>query len=385
MATAANDKQVDDLEQMVSSFTGALGNGSKGSIKYSKVVDKKREYIDKYPLNDNNVEEFIDWLRATYIRGGEFYLTLINEKGQVLTNQSIMLADLKPDTPVALRPAEARETRRDTDMFMIMMQNSQQQSSDNMKMMMSVMSSQQNSLMQMMGLIIPVMAGNKESPSELLFKMAEVQKSLAPPTSGSGVKDTLELMTAVKGFISDADPPEGIAGLMQSAAPLLAALLTGVQNQAAPPQAPQGTVVRQVSPQITQPGGAVDAPGPATGPIDPMQVQSMMVAKYRPLMNGIKQLILGNYPAEALAGYVEMKVQTGEIGADDAKMLYSSLERAGENLSVILALFDIVEPDHVEIIREAVALLVEKLDEDDEGGGESGDISSPGPDAQISD
>lgn len=378
---AANQNTADEADDLVKNFSAALGNGGKGAVKVYEVVDKKRSFIEKYPLESDNIEEFLDWLRAKYIRGGEFYLSVIDEKGRTLTNQGINLSDLKPDTPKlpANIDSDARSARRDTDMFMMMMQNSQKQSSDNMQMMMAMMGNQQSSLMQMMGLIIPAITGNKESPTDVLAKLSEIQKSVSPQQT-SGVKDTLELMTMVKSFLTDADPPEGIAGVVQAAAPLLAALVGGIQSQgAAPAQQQPGTVARPVNAPIGAPGGAVNVPGQA--PIDAaMQVQAQLIETYRPLMSGIKQLILNDYEPEAIAGYVEMKVESGEIDAAAAKLLYSNLEGAGENLPGILALFDIIEPEHVEIIRQAVALLVAELAANGEGDGGGGDLSSSGID-----
>lgn len=387
MAIPQKTIEVDPIQELISAFSVAVGEGDSGAVKlYKQSREGRREYIGKVPVPDNNFEFFIDDLREKYPEGGQFYLTLINQDGKSLGNKAITLTNLRPSVP-ALR--NENTSRQDNNLLTTLMQTQSQSSRENMQMMIAMMTSQQQSLMTMMGLIIPAMTGNKESASDLLSKMVDIQGKIAPKPETGGIKDTLEMMKTIREVMGEpSEPADGFAGMIQAATPLLAAVAAGMNNQAQQQPQAQPQAVRAVNPalQPTAPGqqhqgAAQPAHNGQAGPIDQaLQMQMFFIEKYRPLMAGIKQLILNEYEPNALAGYVEMKVASGEISEDEAKVLYSALEQADEqNLSAILQLFDITDPQHVAEVREAIALLTGKLDQDDESGGPGGDVPSTGP------
>lgn len=396
----------DPFADIVSSFRGSVGEGEYCSIKLFKRNDKtlKLEYIDNFPVQGGNFELFIQQLRSDFRRGGDFKLTLIDGDGKTLDNKALVLADLEPATTSTRTANDDRGGRSNDNQLMIAMMNNNQQANQQMTaLIMSMMQTNSQNMMQMITALIPAIAGQRESASDLLSKVTAIQKDLALPANTNGMeqfKDMLLIARELVGEGGNAGGDDALSAMARAAAPIIETLsknMPQAQAQQAPAAQPVYTM-RPVHMPIQRPPA-----GPGPGPDQAMHMpdqsdqvagqvhagddlaaaQAAQIEKYKPIMGQIAKLLDRDYDADDLVGFIVTQIDLGAVDGGDIEQLFRDATAAPDNLPLGLFLFGIVEPGHVETVRQAIAIFLSELDADDEVEGREGDTGSPGPDEPI--
>lgn len=386
--TDANTDIIDPFDDIATSFRNALGDLGQGHVKIfvKRGRDTRHAYLSSEPIGDGDIDGFIEEVRKDYPEGGDFLFKLCNEQGHIKVTKQLMIAPLpahervKLDIPVA-------NGNNDLMIAMMQMQNNamqaQAQSSAQMMTMMMTLSGQnQQSTASMLAAIIPAIAGNKgESAGELLRNLTAAQKDLMPPPAPptNTMMETLEMMKAFKDILPDGSgggDSEGFGGLLKSAGPLLGGLLSAAQQPKAqqtvmaPP--PQVQYAPQPQPQLQTVG---DTPI-AEPPIQPeetdpaMLAQMQLIQTYDPILKAIKKLLEKGADADRLFDYINDQIEAEVVTEDNFDMLLAGLEAQPDQLIVLLNFWGINAPEHINTVKQCLALFMET---DDDSAGSGGD------------
>ncbi len=374
MTTKDDDTQAE--QDVIALFNSSIGQGSCSSVKtwQRNETTKKKEYIGKRNLINNDFDQFQEDLHDDYPGGGEFYLQPIKATGEVITQGVLNLAR-KPghDKVKANGSQDAPRAANDPMQMMLMQMQQDRQASQDMNR--TIITGLVSAVTTGLAAAIPKMFDRKQSsdsPLELLNGVMGLQQKLNPPKPENSIKDLVDTVAALKSLMPEGGGDSGgsgLLGLVEKFAPMLQMMLE--QQMKAPAQGAQP--ITQAQPrQIAQ-----QAPGPQPMPqaqpgapqvdqgaaVD--QFKALLFQKYGLVMGNIKKLLdKGNDPSTIL-NYIDIAIDTEQVSKSDLDLLFSSLETATEQqVRDSLADFAIVDPGHVEIIYVVIGILSGRLDDD---------------------
>jgi hypothetical protein len=367
--STAQDPEIIQEQRLREGFSAAIGQGiGKVFVTRKDKRDGKKYNCGSYDIHDGDYDAFIEELRSDYPAGGEYICRVVGEGGKTITNGLINL-DPNPRAKKEQPATQASAGDSNFERMMMMMMQMQQQ------MFQVQQASSDRTMTAVMGVVTAMIQSqgkNQDSPADMLNAIIEAQAKLRPPVEDPGMIDkVLDMMGKIRAVLPESGPPEGIGGVIQSFAPVLAAM--AAQQKPAAPQ-PQRAYV--VTPAVPPPGAApaaqpqaatadstVAAPGYAAG-ISPEDPQAQMFQKYQPLMFGIRNIIMNADPSQPstdisadVADFVDLGVRAGQIDVNDLNMLIQAMQTMPDQVAPTLAVFGITEPAHVQIIIDAIPIL----------------------------
>lgn len=313
---------------------------------------KKLEYA-RSSIYDANDGDPIEDLYDHFPMGGEFRLTIQdnNNKGPSKSFW-ITLAERKPKekevVKTATQPAAGSSSdRSNTDLMLAMMTMNNQSAQSTMQMMTSVLTAL-------------ITSGNKNSsdPASLLDSVISAHKSLIPQDNSSDFDKMLDRVSKMRELTEIRENPGGVAGVLSSFAPMLAALATQQTPQLPAPQA------------FARPAQTT-LPQPQVQPVQQPQVtqdQEAMLKKLSEVISAAKFYIDRDYQdgisAEELediaidiCDYLIMQRSIGNLSDAEIHMALSQRQ----NLSMILQYMQMTDAHYVTIIDAGLQLFAEAL------------------------
>lgn len=315
-------------------------------------VSKKMEYARSATYDVDSSDDVIEDLYEFY-PDGEFRLQIsdVNNKSK---SQSLYITLAKRDAKVITNDKTENQARTpsssdksNTDFMLAMMQMNQQSSQNTMQMMTTVLTAL-------------ISSGNKNSsdPASLLDSVISAHKSLIPQDNSSDFDKMLDRVSKMRELTEVRENPGGVAGVLSSFAPMLAALATQQTPQLPAPQAfarPAHTTLPQPQVQpVQQPQATQD--------------QEAMLRKLSEVISAAKFYIDRDYQdgisAEGLediaidiCDYLIMQRSIGNLSDAEIHMALSQRQ----NLSMILQYMQMTDAHYVTIIDAGLQLFAEAL------------------------
>lgn len=406
---AADEQQERDV---LYSFRSLLSSAGEGKIQiHRRDPDTKRmKYCMTVPYFEGS-NDVLDEVRNAFPDGGEFQLKFQGRDGLIKGSDWLFL-DPIPDAlrPEKKTPERSSQYRDDgqfgTDKLMMMMMKQSQEAADRqMNMMMAMFKNSSDNQVAMFQAIGAMMGkAPSESPSQLLKNIVDLQKDLKGEDTEATFErfmKNLEMAKAFVGTTGGSGDDSGFGGLLEKLGPLVAAMAAQM-NQPKQPQTgqpmPAGTVTPILPPAM--PPNVTPMPGvtpqPVFSPAAPVQVQPQPQAQtqdaqdpamleqirlfntYNPLMQSIKKLMEKGKDAEDIVAFIGDQIDIEAIDGDDVANLVDGAMSQMDLVPTMAAQFGITNPEHVEVLREAIRIYAADMDAGEESSGQEGDVAVPG-------
>jgi hypothetical protein len=386
-------------KDIISAFRTMLGDANEGKVQIwlKSKETRKYEYLYLKPFEKSD-DTFRDELRADFVDGGDFKLVVTTIDSKYIGTEYLTLGPMPASMRPRSAPDESRSTRRDTNdnnFMMMLMKMSDESANRQMQMMMQMAKAQSDTTVAMMNLIVNMNKGAAtESPSEILKNITAIQKDMMGGNSTNNFKEFAETLGAAKELLGGGGgaPAEGIAGMLQSALPLLTVMAQGGGGQGQGQAQAQGTPGQAPAHRSLPPAAQAQTPAAAANEHLPPNANDMaqtpemaaemdLLQLYGPLIMAIKRLVEHDRDAESLVGYIEDQIDTGAISADHVAMLVMGIQADPTQLVDVLGKFGITRADHIEVIKVAVAIYAENLDDSPPDAGQGGDAAVSAVDA----